>query len=476
MKPRSPRGKSHIILLLTLIIVVGVSLLPLNRLSGGLLRDFSLFDDIVKEEFRVTNVDPVADEAAPVDSALTAMQLELEAADKIAPSRPDTATVIPVPEAIDPHRADYIAIEDYSDGGTALAALRQSFAAASRRTVRVAFVGDSYIEADIFTQDVRSRLQSQYGGSGVGYVNMYSEFPGFRRSVRQSGDGWLVSVAGKKGYKNTYAWLSEQYATPKGSSSATARYVGTNKVPHAASWSRSTIAYWAPSGGTLKTRLNASGEWAITTADPADALRTLTIPADSAATREFAVTLSPGITALGVWLDAATGVAVDCMSSRGFSGVTLRDVNPEVCRSLTAAGLGYDLIVLEFGINAMQAGKTDYSAYSRLMVKVIDHVRECYPSAQILFMGVGDRGEKRGSEIKSMPAAPAMVAAQRDAARKARILFWDTREAMGGDNAIVAWANANPPRANKDYIHLNHHGGAVLAEEFVKSLSHAIAP
>lgn len=45
---------------------------------------------------------------------------------------------------------------------------------------------------------------------------------------------------------------------------------------------------------------------------------------------------------------------------------------------------------------------------------------------------------------------------------------------MGGENSIVDWANSNPSRANKDYIHLTHKGGAVLAEQFVKSLLHAL--
>ena len=116
--------------------------------------------------------------------------------------------------------------------------------------------------------------------------------------------------------------------------------------------------------------------------------------------------------------------------------------------------INYDLIILEFGINAMTSSQTDYSLYSRKMVEVINHVRTCYPTADILVMGIGDRGEKRGSEVHSMKSAPYMVAAQRDAARKAHCLFWDTREAMGGNDAIVAWAKSG--KANKDYIHMTH--------------------
>ena len=110
------------------------------------------------------------------------------------------------------------------------------------------------------------------------------------------------------------------------------------------------------------------------------------------------------------------------------------------------------------------------------MAKVVENINNCYPNAVIMLMGIGDRGQKQGAEVRSMPSAVHMVDAQRQVARATGILFWDTREAMGGNGAIVSWAGASPPRANKDYIHLNHHGGAVLATEFVKSLKNALNP
>ncbi|MEZ3465224.1 GDSL-type esterase/lipase family protein [Muribaculum intestinale] len=497
--PHDP-GRASYILLVSLAIVFLVSLLPLGRLSGGVLRDFSLIDDILSEQHRAAGTDIIEDEA-PVDSALTAMQRELEAEEKAASADAYTLTirddeyvdsVLPadtasvevqekspaptvMPQPIDPRRDGYVAIEDYTPGGTGISRLRDAFSQSRERCVRVAFVGDSYIEGDIFTQDVRSQLQDIYGGAGVGYVNMYSEFPGFRRSVRQSGSGWNVRVAGRKGFMRRYAWLSEQYSVVKAGEAASASYSGVKKVAHASAWSRSTIAFWAPAGGTVRLRAN-GGAWDTHTMDASEGVRTLSV--DSASVRSFEVSVPAGsdVTALGVWLDSYCGVAVDCMSSRGFSGVTLRDISPEVCRALTDAGLGYDFIVLEFGINAMSAGQTDYTSYGKLMAKVVEHIRNCYPNAVIMLMGIGDRGQKQGAEVRSMPSAVHMVDAQRQVARATGILFWDTREAMGGNGAIVSWAGASPPRANKDYIHLNHHGGAVLATEFVKSLKNALNP
>ncbi len=159
------------------------------------------------------------------------------------------------------------------------------------------------------------------------------------------------------------------------------------------------------------------------------------------------------------------------MSSRGFSGITLSRINPELCRQLGSV-IDYNLIILEFGINAMSSSQKNYSVYSDRMVGVINHVRQCYPCADILLMGVGDRGEKRGGVVRSMATAPAMISAQRDAARKAHCLFWDTREAMGGEDAVVEWCNAG--LINKDYIHMTHKGGARLADALFNALQHSL--
>ena len=105
------------------------------------------------------------------------------------------------------------------------------------------------------------------------------------------------------------------------------------------------------------------------------------------------------------------------------------------------------------------------------MGKVVDIVRKCYPNSQILLMGIGDRVQIINGEVLSLPTAPAMVDAQRQTARNAGVLFWDTREAMGGEDAIVDWRADK--LVNADYIHLNAKGGAELASRLVKSLTTA---
>jgi lysophospholipase L1-like esterase len=41
---------------------------------------------------------------------------------------------------------------------------------------------------------------------------------------------------------------------------------------------------------------------------------------------------------------------------------------------------------------------------------------------------------------------------------------------MGGTNSIVEWAKMNPSLANRDYVHPNHRGAAVLARYLFEAI------
>lgn len=462
MSSDSPKGRAVIILLLSLAIVALVSLLPLEKLTSGFVKDFDLLADIRPAQTELTD-SLSQSEAEDIDPELQKIQTApAEFTDSA--TRESTDTIITVPRQPTTVNGQVV-IEDYTAGTLhPLQSLRAALASGGH--ARIAVVGDSYIEGDIFTQDLRQLLQNAYGGQGVGYVNMHSDFPGFRKSIRQGGDGWTTFTAQNKA-NAAYLALSEQYAKPAGV--ATATYKGTKTFAAASSWSISRMLCIAPQGGSVDYRTDPAQEWSTFTFMPDSTVQCLTI-ANEISNLELR-TSDKSLVALGVWLDGKTGISVDCMSSRGYSGITLAKINPDLCHQMSLH-VPYNLIVLEFGINAMSAKQKDYSTYSQRMVAVVNHIRTCYPEADILMMGIGDRGEKRSGQVHSMSTADAMVEAQRQAAMKAHCLFWDTRQAMGGQDAIVDWSNDG--RANKDYIHLTHKGGATLAQLFFNALQQSL--
>lgn len=464
--PKKPQKRHNpfrafIIILIAILLLAGLSYLPLSELTGGRVKEFNLLSDLfgtadtdsITKKQSQEGVDPELLKAMN-DGGTTTI-----ATDSSHLAAQDSVIIPEKPSRV----GDLIQIEDYTLSQQGISRLRQTLA--SGRLGRIAVVGDSYIEGDIFTQDLRDQLQNIYGGSGVGYMNMHTEFPGFRRSIKQGGKGWNEFALGKKG-KKEYFGISQHYFSPTGK--ATSTYSGSDKLLHTSQWTHSRFLFISPVATTVKTKTS-GGEWNSHQIEGSPEVQCIEIHKP---TSDFEIEVSsPSLIGLGVWLDNDKGISLDCMSSRGFSGITLAKVDEQLTKSISRH-IDYDLIILEFGINAMSAGQLDYSIYGRKMENVISHVRRLYPSADILVMGVGDRGEKKGGVVNSMEAGTAMIAEQRSVARRAHTLFWDTREAMGGIGAIARWASSG--MANKDYVHLTHKGGKELATQLTKAIQKSI--
>ena len=174
---RGPAGKIVLTVFLAIAIVAGVSFMPLERWTGGRVKNFSLIRDILPDSLLPSDSASTGETVDPELLKAEAVAKNLDAQGN--PLYTDTIIGEPQPSQVNGQTV----IEDYTDGSVGLYHLRRAIA--DPRRARIAVVGDSYIEGDIMTQDLREMLQGAYGGTGTGYMSMYSAFPGFRRSVRQ---------------------------------------------------------------------------------------------------------------------------------------------------------------------------------------------------------------------------------------------------------------------------------------------------
>ncbi|MDE6268594.1 MAG: hypothetical protein K2M04_05885 [Muribaculaceae bacterium] len=432
-------------------------------------------EDYVHDSSRDIGIIDISDNespGAPPSPAKTENKTETKS-HATAPGHPksDSAKPAPLPSVRPPEvvrRADGVTpIEDYSPARNALSRFSDALNRAGSRNVRIAVIGDSYIEGDIFTEYVRSSLQEQYGGSGIGYSPLFSEIPGFRRSVIMNCSGWK-QLDWRNSTGSPYAWLPGFSSRSTGK--ATTNFSGSSKIPRTSSWDLSRLLFISPEGGTVNVRTDA-GDWDSypLDADP-DRVQMISVPGT---TSKLSVSTStPGIIGLGAFLDSDHGVSVDNMSIRGYSGIRHDELNSSVIDQMRLSGIDYDLIILEYGINALSAAQTNYDAYGHKMTQVIRRIRKLYPRADILLMGIGDRGQKSGGEIHSMSTIPSMIATQRSVAKATGVAFWDTQAAMGGRDAVVEWSRNK--EVNKDYIHMSFTGGKRLAREFVNALNDAV--
>ena len=365
-----------------------------------------------------------------------------------------------------------LAFEDYTpDGGVSVADFARMLDDASRfRTVRIAFFGDSYIEGDIITGDIREQLQEIYGGQGVGFVPVGTPQAISRPSVKHNFGGWRnYNLIYKKSVPAAYSdrfTVSGTVSVPE-NGVAWSEYRGSGFRKRLGSWSRARFIFTDNGGATINVAVNDS----ITrkfTPDHDDNIQQISLTGSGM--RSLRVTVDAphgGFVGYGVVLEGTRGVAVDNYAIRSNSGIAMLGTDARLNARLGRM-LGYDLIVLQWGLNAMDAGATDYKAYGTQLRRVVNYVKSCFPNSAIVIMGVGDRAVQRDGAMVTQPGVDAMIREQRAVAEACGVAFWNTFEAMGGRGSMAAFVERG--WAAKDYTHLSYGGGKYIAGRFVCSL------
>jgi lysophospholipase L1-like esterase len=175
----------------------------------------------------------------------------------------------------------------------------------------------------------------------------------------------------------------------------------------------------------------------------------------------------------GVSLEGGSGVMIDNFSVRSNNGHAIFGTGAHINRQIDEM-LGYDLVVLQYGLNIMQAERRNYSKYCDQLRNMIAYAERCFPNAAIMVMGVSDRWvrDTQGEGYKPIGTVDALSQYQRAAADSCGAAFWNTAEAMvamGGMPKFVAngWAA-------KDYTHINFRGGRALAEALAAAIRKSV--
>ena len=462
------------LLILTLVILFALSLLPPLTIGNFTTKHIDLLSDIRNKSTSSVDSSEYA-YIEEVDSLFISDNQYVEKVQDVTLSTDTfTVSVDSVPPLTPEHvksiprkYGDITLIEDYSVYNNGMAHILHAIRHRNtlQRPVRIGVLGDSFIEADILTQNIREELQDLYGGRGVGYMAMHCDFPGFRRSIRQTDKGWEThNVITDTEFANTS--LPLQLHRPNGK--AFVRFQGVNKLKHINDWYSSKIVFIAeqPTGIVLKTD---SSQYSYDILpDPKAQIIELQ---ETTSSFEIRCDSTADLAVWGAWLDDLQGVAVDNISMRGYSGTSIPRIPTQRLQELNEM-IPYDMIILQFGLNRITSSILHYKTYTNELVQMVDHLRNALPECDILILGIGDRCQNEDGEIKTIEAVYGMRNAQRNAAIQSRCLFWDTCEAMkslGGMPLFVEnkWAN-------KDYTHINHAGGKPLAALFVKAMKYVI--
>ena len=179
-------ARTFILTLLVVVVLLGLYFVPTPTVDGYTLRRVNMLADIEAEE----------PEEEPLDTVVLPPPVK--------------------PAFVDTCKTGLTCIEDYADSTQrGMKPFYEALDHADERPVRIAYFGDSFIEADILTGDLRDMLQARFGGCGVGYVDITSGTYGFRKTLRHSFAGWTSKgVNDSTGYDRKRIGPSGHYFIP----------------------------------------------------------------------------------------------------------------------------------------------------------------------------------------------------------------------------------------------------------------------
>lgn len=374
------------------------------------------------------------------------------------------------PVFVDTCKTGMTCIEDYSD--STLRGMAKFYEALGKvkkmnRPVRIAVFGDSFIEADIFTADLRSLLQTQFGGSGVGFIPVTSMTSGYRPTVRHSFGGWSSHCVTDSIFNHSKQGISGHYFIPRSGAYIEAK--GQTKYGNHLDTCEVATLYFVNKGNLqITSRINNKIEEQYEP-DALGRLQEVSVKGHIGSVR-WMINQADSALFYGVAMDAENGICVDNFSLRGSSGLSLRGIPESMLREFNAQRT-YDLIVLEYGLNVATPRGKNYDRYKAGMLTVVEHLKNCFPDAGILIMGVGDREYKTETgELRTMPGVKNLIRYQQAIAAESSVAFWNMYEAMGGEGSMAKMVHAKPSMANYDYTHINFRGGEHLAKLLYETL------
>jgi hypothetical protein len=354
-----------------------------------------------------------------------------------------------------------------------------SSASANGKLIRILHYGDSQIEGDRITSYLRNQLQTKFGGNGIGMFSMiasnpasisymytisgnwkkYSPLPGFSEENLHKRYGALINFAllGLDENKSLNGSITLKYPVisyPLAQRSQQCGiFYGFNKAPVLVEVKKNnavTDAEILPVSSSLK-----EFQW------------------DISSPRDVSISFKTDqpLEIYGMCLDGKNGVAVDNIPLRGSSGLEFTKIDFSFLQDFYRL-LNVKLLILQFGANVVPNVTGNYQFYEHSFYKQLIMLKQTVPNLQILVIGVNDISRNGENGYESYPNVEKIRDAQRNAAFNANCLFWDTYEAMGGHNSMPSWVLANPPLAQKDFVHFSPLGAKIIGEMFCRSFMH----
>lgn len=327
--------------------------------------------------------------------------------------------------------------------------------------MRILHYGDSQLEGDRISADFRERLQTAFGGSGVGMVP----------AVQSVGAMTVVQTASPQLQRyfsynmgdhltNGRYGIMSQVAHLNGSVTMSFRSSSLEGVPHSKTYSKITLVCC----GNGRASVNAAGTKLDMTDNTGgiDGMKFLTATLPSPQNR-VTVNASGNMEIFGVMLDGKNGISLDNVPMRGCSGTVFTITDRKTLEPFFKHS-NVRLIILQYGGNSVpyMNREKQIQGYKNGLIAQVNLFKKIAPDAKILFIGPADMATNVKGEKQTYPQLEPTIKIIEEVCNETGIAFWNLYDAMGGRNSMVKWVNAN--LAGKDYLHFTRDGASKVAD------------
>lgn len=328
-------------------------------------------------------------------------------------------------------------IDTVNDTRVFLRAFYASLAETSERVVRVMHYGDSQIEEDRMTQQIREVLQDKYGGRGAGLLPLAQTIPS--RTVRQEifRDGKRVSAQNAARRYMVYGLKRDQ------------RSDGLYGPMGQVTWMADSLVKGSENLTAVVTPLDGRPRYTRWKVFADDSIQ-YTFSGDS-------VLLSGKGAVYGLSQQSSTGIIVDNVPMRGCLGLVFTKMSSAQLRRFYREE-NVKLIIMQYGGNAIPFNEkpgTVAAIVSGLRDQV-RYVKNCAPGASILFIGPSDMMRQTDGVWESYPLVPYMDRLLNKMAKEEGIAYFSLFRWMGGSGSMYHWQDIG--LASSDGVHFHRSG------------------
>lgn len=343
------------------------------------------------------------------------------------------------------------------------------FSKAKTERVRVMHYGDSQIEGERITAQIRDKMQRLWGGGGPGLFPVIPVAPKLSVIVETTGE-WYRNVGfGPRDTTikhNLYGPLMSYAIYNDKDTSEHKIIISPNAKAYvtAKNFDKFLIYYGLMEG---KCSYTISQENQILKSGILEPVKWAYIEVSVSNQAPVNVTFkgnSPMIYALSLE-KSGKGVIVDNIPMRGASGTDFTKQNKSFFRS-TLQTFQPGLLILQFGGNVLPYldDEKECKNYGRWISSQLKYLKSLLPETAILFIGPSDMSTKINGEYQTYPLLECVRDELKKAALENGCMFWDMYLNMGGYNSMIKWVEADPPLAGKDYTHFTLSGTKKISE------------